>query len=60
MTGTTHACQPEGSTDRTSQIISGQDPNHRNSGEITLTLSRPYPRGPGGGAAGERPLVHRS
>jgi len=41
MLGTTRGRQPEGGTDRTSQNISGQVPNHRNSGELTLTLTRP-------------------
>ena len=29
-----------GGTDRTSQITTGQDPSHRNSGTLTLTLSQ--------------------
>ena len=30
---------PTGGTEVTSQITGGQDPNHRNSGAITLTLT---------------------
>jgi hypothetical protein len=30
----------DGGTDATSQITSSQVPNHRNSGELTLTLRR--------------------
>jgi hypothetical protein len=42
VTGTTHDRQPESGTDATSQTTSGQDPNHRNSGNLTLTLTRRY------------------
>jgi hypothetical protein len=37
--GKTHARQPEGDSEPKSQTTSSQDPNHRNSGTITLTLT---------------------
>jgi hypothetical protein len=40
VAGTSHESQPKGGTDAKSQTTSGQDPNHRNSGTITLTLTR--------------------
>jgi len=40
MIGTTRDRQPDGGNDATSQITNGQAPNHRNSGELTLTLTR--------------------
>jgi hypothetical protein len=35
---------PESGSEATSQITSGQDSNHRNSGELTLTLTRKLAR----------------